>query len=375
MPEGIAKLMMCPRSRAPGLSLSPVGQCLLAALLMLPRPCAAQLPIVLHLDSVLYGDNTEFSNNFRKADTILGSFQRVFVEITPSDRAIFDLGVYALERAGSHSPIDRGLPIITLSLGSARDRFIFGTLDSPDHRGGFGPDRTTPHGLLPPLAVETLWFTRSYEAGIQWLVRSDQVKHDGWFDYQKLNTPEHREKLDAGGVGRVVLTGPFGVGYQIHVVHHGGEQYHTGPVADSFGYGAGLTVEGPFATLDLASVEVYALGCLDRPDRAAPALTTKGRAVFARAAVETQGWRTHVILWRGSDFNHEGGDPNYLSKFASGVRYRGTRDYTEIGISRLMKPAPSVDFEGSFRAHWVQGAYAYSYRMLAIVHLKVWQAG
>jgi hypothetical protein len=346
----------------------------LATLLMLPRPCAAQLPVALHLDSVLYGDNTEFSNHFRNADTILGSFQRVFVEITPSDRAILDLGVYLLERAGSHSPIDRGLPIITLSLGSARHRFILGTLDSPDHRDGFGPDRTTPHGLLPPLAVETLWFTRSYEAGIQWLVRDSRIRHDGWFDYQKLNTPEHREKMDAGGVGRIVLTGPFGVGYQIHIVHHGGEQYQSGPVADSFSYGAGFTVEGPFSALDVASVEVYALGSADRPDRAARALTTKGRAVFARAAVEKRGWRTHLILWRGSDFNHEGGDSNYLSKFESGVRYRGTRQYTEIGLSRLMKPAPSVDFEGSFRLHWVQGRYSYSYRVLAIAHLKVWQA-
>lgn len=355
--------------------LSPVGRCLVVTLLMLPGPCAAQLPMTLQLDSVLYGDNTEFSNPFRKADTILGSYQRVFLEITPSDRATLDVGTYALERAGSHSPIDRGLPIITLSLGSARDRFIFGTLDSPDHRGGFGPDRTTPHGLLPPLAVETLWFTRSYEAGIQWLVRGDQVKHDGWFDYQKLNTPEHREKLDAGGVGRVVLTGPFGVGYQVHVVHHGGERYHTGPVADSFAYGAGFIVETPLAALDLASVELYALGSLDRPDRAAPAMTTKGKALFARAAVEKEGWRAHVILWRASDFNHEEGDSNYLSKFSNGARYAGTRDYTEIGITRLMKAAPTVDFEGSFRAHWVQGAYSYSYRMLAIVHLRVWQAG
>jgi hypothetical protein len=355
-------------------------QCVLAALLMLPRPCAAQppgtaqLPMALHLDSVLYGDNTEFPNRFRRSETILGSFQRVFVEIAPSDRAIFDLGVYALERAGSHAPIDRGLPIVTLSLGTARDRFIFGTLDSPDHRGGFGPDRTTPHGLLPPLAVETLWFTRSYEAGIQWLVRSDRITHDGWFDFEKLNTPEHREKMNSGGVGRLVLAGPFGVGYQIHIVHHGGEQYHVGPVADSFAYGAGFTVEGPVAALDLASAEVYAFGSLDRPDRAMPALTTKGRALFTRAAVEKQGWRAHVILWRASDFNHEGGDPNYLSTFSSGSYYRD-REYAEIGISRLVKAAPSVDFEGSFRAHWVQGTYSYSYRMLAIVHLKVWQAG
>ena len=33
---------------------------------------------------------------------------------------------------------------------------------------GIGPDRTSLHGLLPPLQVETLAFLRPYEAGVQW---------------------------------------------------------------------------------------------------------------------------------------------------------------------------------------------------------------
>ena len=174
------------------------------------QPCAAQTPIGLHVDSVFYADNTEFANPFRTGETILGSSQRIFVEIEASDRATLQLGLYAMERAGSHSPVDRALPIVSLRVGSPRQLFILGTLRPPsDRREAFGPDRTTPHGLLPPLGLETRWFTRAYEAGAQWLTRTERVAHDVWFDYQKLNTPEHREQFDAGAVGRVTMAGPF----------------------------------------------------------------------------------------------------------------------------------------------------------------------
>ena len=348
----------------------------LAALVFtLAEPCAAQIPISLHVDPVFYVDNTEFANPFRSGETILGSFQRIFVEIEPSDRAKLQLGLYAMERAGSHSPVDRALPIVSLRLGSPRQQVILGTLRPPsDHRDAFGPDRMTPHGLLPPLGVETLWFTRAYEAGAQWLTRTERVTHDVWFDYQKLNTPEHREIFDTGVVGRVTMAGPFALGYQMHIVHHGGEQYASGPVADSFAYGPGLIVERPLAGLDTVSLEAFALAAYDRPDRAAPLRTVAGKGVFVRAAAKKRGWRGHLIVWRGDDFNHEDGDPNYLSKYPSGTRYRGTRDYSEVGLARLFRPAPAVDVEGSVRVHRIEAHFGYSYRVLAIVHLTLWRA-
>jgi hypothetical protein len=199
-------------------------------------------------------------------------------DIEPSDRAALQLGLYAMERAGSHSPVDRGLPIVSLRLGSPRQQFILGTLRPPgDRREAFGPDRTTPHGLLPPLGLETLWFTRSYEVGIQWLTRTGRLGQDVWFDYQKLDTPEHREHFDAGAVGRLTVAGPFAFAYQVHIVHHGGEQYQSGPVSDSLGYGPGLIVEWPLAMLDSASLEVFGLVADDRPDRAAPLRTVEAK--------------------------------------------------------------------------------------------------
>ena len=350
----------------------------LAALLFtatLAWPCAAQVPVTLHVDAALYSDNTEFRNPFRSGETILGSFQRIFVEVEPSDRARVQFGLYATERAGSHSPVDRGLPIVTVLLGTTRQRFIMGTLPpSSDHRSEFGPDRTTPHGLLPPLDVETLWFSRAYEAGIQWMTRTDRIVHDVWFDYQKLNTPEHREQIAAGVVGRATIRGPFAVGYQVHVTHHGGQQYASGPIADSYGYGPGFIVKGPLARLDAASLEAFGLVAYDRPDRGAPARTVEGKGLFIRVAAEKTRWRGHAIVWRGDDFNHEDGDPNYLSKFSDGTRYRGTRHYSEIGLAKRFQPASAVDFEASVRLHRAEEHFAYSFRLLTIVHLTLWRS-
>ncbi len=341
------------------------------ALLTLPRPCAAQVPATLKFDAVFYGDNTEFFNRFRSGETILGWNERLFWDLELSDRAALRLGVYALERLGSESSFDQGLPIISLALGTPRHRFILGTLETGDR--AVGPDRTTPHGLLPPLAVETLWFTRAYENGVQWRIDGPRLKHDLWFNYQQMNTAAHRELFDGGFVDRLHVNGPLSVGAQFHIVHHGGQQYASGPVADSLAYGPGVILEGPLAQLRTASVEVYGLRALDRPDRAVPALTIHGSALFVRLAGETGPWRGHASLWRGSDFNHEDGDRNYLSRYADGTQFPGTRDYAEMGLARVFKPAPSVEFEASFRLHRIESEITYSYRMLATIHLNIWR--
>ena len=67
------------------------------------------------------------------------------------------------------------------------------------------PDLGGPHGLLPPLQVETLAFTRPNEGGIQWQVASDRLDQDAWINWQRLNTEEHRERFDAGVRGRVAF--------------------------------------------------------------------------------------------------------------------------------------------------------------------------
>ena len=134
---------------------------------------------------------------------------------------------------------------------------IFGSFRSRITSRGesFGPDRTTPHGLLPALAVETLWFTRGYEVGARLETDVAAFRQDAWFDYHRVNTPDHRESFDAGVVGRVGRAGPVGLVYQWHVVHHGGQQYDVGPVSDSFGWAPGVVIEGPLRGIGKASIE------------------------------------------------------------------------------------------------------------------------
>src|SRR4030095_11208032 len=112
-------------------------------------------------------------------------------------------------------------------------------------RAGFGPDRTTPHGLLPPLARETLWFTRAYEVGVQGQGETVKLAHEVWYNYQKLNTSAHREQFDTGMTGRFSILGPAAVAYQLHLVHRGGALYDNGAVADSLAYGPGFVLRGP----------------------------------------------------------------------------------------------------------------------------------
>jgi hypothetical protein len=336
-------------------------------------PCHAQTPVTLAIDSVFFGDNTEFFGPFRDGETILGASQRLFADIEASDRATLRVGLYLMQQAGSASPVERALPIVSLFLGTLRQRFILGTLDTGKRVAGIGPDATTPHGLLPPLAVEPRWFTRAYEAGVQWVTKTRRFEQDSWFDYQKMNTPAHRELFDAGGVGRLRGSSLVSLVYQWHVVHHGGQQSDTGPVSDSVGYGPGVVVDGRLPGIDNASIEAYTLFAYDRPDREDPTQTVLGRALFVRAAARLNLWRAHVIVWRGDDFNHEDGDPNYLSRYPDGARYRGTRDYSEAGLARLFKPAPTIEFEASGRLHLIERRRAYSYRLLATIHLDLWR--
>ncbi len=346
---------------------------LVACLVATAIPCAAQIPVTLNFDGVLLADNTEFDNPFRSGETILGSFQRFVFDIAPRDHAVIRLGVFTSEHAGSASAVDHALPIVALHLGNARHQLILGTLDTRDRRDGFGPDVTTPHTLLPPLAVETAWFLRAYEAGGQWLATTPRYRHDLWFDYQVANTRAHREKFDTGLVGRVKVDGPLSAGFQAHIVHHGGQQYWSGPVSDSVGAGPGVILQGRVGAFDSASLELYGLAAYHRPNRADAAETIKGKAAFLRVAFRNGLWRTHLIAWRGDNFNHEDGDPNYLSRFANGAPFRRIRDYGEVGVARLFRPAPEIDVEMSFRFHRIESDYTYSYRVLGIVHFKLWQ--
>ena len=333
------------------------------------RTAIAQERITIAADVLLYGDNTEFRNPFREGETLFGAAPRVFAIFDLNDRAALEVGIFANQRFGSDNASELTRPIIALRLHAGNSAFLFGTLETPRVADPLGPDRAGPHGLLPAVQAETLAFGRPYEAGFQWLVRSDRVRHDAWLSWQQLNTPDHRERFNAGVNTSIRAARALTIPLQFHVVHHGGQQFSAGPVADSLAGGGGASVRWRSGSL---AGDLELLGLLSRytPDRERPALSRTGQALFARGSLERAAWRGHLVFWRGWDFIKEEGDPNYQSIRSDGAYYRNVRDYAEAGIARLFRPAREVKLEVSARLHRVEKDYGYSYRVVAVTSMR-----
>jgi hypothetical protein len=339
----------------------------------------AQEGLTLGASVVFYGDNTEFSNPFREGETIFGAAARVDGRMEISDRVTLTLGVFGNQRFGSGDAFELVRPVLALTVAGARSTFVFGTLPSffegarPDGRLP-GPDRTGPHGLLPPIQRETLAFDRPYEAGLEWTFRGELIEHDSWLQWQRLNTVDHRERLDAGSATRWRLAGPMLLPLEAHIVHEGGQLFASGPVRDSFALASGIAFSrrpGAASGASLgATLELLGLWSRYTADREAVNPTRNGGAFFGRAAAERGGWRAHLIMWRGDDFIKEEGDPNYMSVRRDGTRYRGVRDYAEAGIARTFRIAPTAQLQASFRVHRVESHYEYSYRILAVADVR-----
>jgi hypothetical protein len=327
----------------------------------------AQDSVAIEANVLFYGDNTEFRNPFREGETIFGAAARVAVAASLGDRTILTLGAIANQRFGSDDAFELVRPVISLTVSGKSSSFTFGTFLPSPHAAAPGPDLNGPHGLLPPLQRETLAFDRPYEAGLQWAFAGTTLHHDLWINWQRLNTPEHRERLDAGANGAVRLRGPLSIPFQLHIVHEGGQLFSAGPVADSLAAAVGVAVRGRFVRFDSAALEVYALASRFVPDRSQDARDLDGGGFLGRASAERSGWRGHILFWRGKHFITDEGDPNYLSVRRSGSRYRGIRDYSEAGLTRIFKPDSRVAVHASARIHRIEKHYEYSYRILGVV--------
>jgi hypothetical protein len=341
---------------------------------------AAQQGLTLGAGAVFHGDNTEFQNPFREGETIFGAAARLDGRLEITRAVSLTLGVFGNQRFGSEDAFELVRPILALTLAGKRSTFVFGTLPSAfepaqaSRARPAGPDRTGPHGLLPPLQRETLAFDRPYEAGLLWTVRDERIDHEAWLHWQRLNTHAGRERLDAGVNGEYHLAGPLSLPFQTHVVHEGGQLFASGPVRDSVALASGVVFSNRARTSDSTSLimRLEALGAWSRytPDREASNPTIDGGAFFGRAAAELRGWRAHLIMWRGDDFIKDEGDPNYMALRRNGTRYRGVRDYAETGLTRRFRLAPTAWLEASFRLHRVERHYEYSYRILAVADVR-----
>jgi hypothetical protein len=327
---------------------------------------AAQDHVTLRSDVLLYGDNTEFRNPFREGETIFGAAARVYADLALNDRVVMSLGVFGNQRFGSEDAFELVRPVIAMTVRGRRSAFTFGTLPSLPVAGPMGPDRGGPHALLPPLQRETLAFDRPYEAGLQWDFTGSRLTHSMWLDWQRLNTPGHRERFDAGLNGEFAIASHVSIPLQIHVVHEGGQLFDAGPVADSAAAAAGVNLHGDSGLLGRVALELFGAGAQSVPDRERPEENRTGIAFFGRASAERAGWRGHLIIWRGKRFMKDEGDPNYQSLRRNGRKYGGIRDYAEAGLARRFTLAPAAVLEISGRIHRTERFYEYSYRVLAI---------
>ena len=332
-----------------------------------PLPLAAQA-LSIEADILFYGDNTEFANPFRRGETLLGNSAEVIIGAAIGPARVSG-GVFGDRRFGSDTAFEHVRPVFTLELSRGPSVFRFGTLALAP-QPAFGPDRGGPHRLLPPIQRETLSFTRGSEAGLQWIRNTERSGHDAWLNWQRLNTPSGREIFDGGVVGHAKLRGRFAAAYQAHIVHHGGQLYAEGPVADSWVAAPGVIASGEGPGGSAVSVEAYGLVSRYVPNRELLQFATTGAAMFVRGAAEHHDWRAHLIVWRGDDYIKEEGDPNYGGLRRNGRRFRRVRDYAEFGITRLARPVEPLQLEASARLHRVDSHYEYSYRILGRVGLR-----
>ncbi len=345
---------------------------LIAGCLLLARGAAAQ-DVDYSLDATVtfYGDNTEFFNPFRDGETILGTHVFVVGEARTSERLAIRAGVFGNQRFGSRKEFEDVQPVITLAIGSARSRLLLGTIRTGRRAFGMGPDRGGSHALLPPMQVETLAFTRPWEAGVQWLVDTPRLKHESWINWQRMGNSHERERLDAGAVSRLKVHRAITLGGDFFIVHEGGQQTSNGHVGDSMVAALGGEVGGPAGSLNRLSLEAFLMGSRHDPNRTNGALTRAGFATFLRLAAAKDSWRAHAILFRGDDYLADEGDGNYLSVRMDRTYYRNLRDYGEVGFTRVFPLATKSWLEASLRGHRVERHYDYSFRILAVAKLRI----
>ncbi len=346
-----------------------LGAAAAAVFLTGASPVHAQGRVVFIADVLFFGDNTEFRNPFREGETIFGAAAVLAAEIPLNERVTLVAGGFGLRRFGSAEAFDLARPVLKLRLSSGRSTFVMGTLDTPLTGDPAGPDRTGPHGLLPPMQSETLAFERPYETGLQWKFSGPSFRHDAWINWQRLNTPAHRERFDAGAAGEARVTRWLSIPFQAHIVHEGGQLFDTGPVADSWALGSGAIARSQAGKTAL-TVEAHGLLSRYVPDRDVRSAFIEGSGAFGRAAAERDAWRAHVLVWRARNFVKAEGDANYQSITRGGERYRRTRDYSEAGLTRTFRPADEALVETSARLHRVEGHYEYSFRIIAAVHVR-----
>ena len=320
----------------------------------------AQQAVTVHADAIFYGDNTEFRNPFREGETIFGTAARAEARADLNDRVALSGGVFGNLCFGSDSSFELVRPVLTMEVRGRRSRFLLGRWITAAGVSS-GPDS---HGSSPSAPADPAGNARvrpPVQAGLQWLFKGPRLEHDMWLQWQRLNTPDHRERLDAGTrlIGDGAASSPL---RSRPTSSTKAASCMPGPGPGQFRLASGIELsprpespppsgrprEQPIAKLD-GSLELLGLWSHHMPDRQQPARTRDGAGFFGRAAVERFSWRAHLIMWRGDNYMKDEGDPNYQSIRRDGTRWRGVRDYAETGLTKTFDLAPGALIEVSLR--------------------------
>ncbi|HVT04639.1 MAG TPA: hypothetical protein VHL58_14830 [Thermoanaerobaculia bacterium] len=307
-----------------------------------------------------YGDDTEFGGPYRDGETILGGQIKSYLELALTDRVTVQAGIYADKRSGGEKFADPVEPILSFRYRTTHSSFILGALETRKR-----------HGLIDPLEVSTLELTRPLETGIQFTTNQRHFNSDFFLNWQKLNTPDHREVFDFGWVIHAPLPAGFSLEGQLHGLHHGGQLYSVGPVYNNVNFGPGIRWDHRWSDRLAANVTLFELVSettrlpefRNRPSR--------GRGTFLRVGFEPRpSWEVFTVLWRGKDFYAEEGDRNYGSVGTDPAFFRSRREYKELGFSKIITREGGIDFTAEMRFHKIDDRLIeYSLRLLARVSL------
>ncbi|MBM4188114.1 MAG: hypothetical protein FJ206_12490 [Gemmatimonadetes bacterium] len=342
------------------------------ALLGAAAPLLAQ-PASLSSRLTLYGDNTEFFTPYRRGETILGGHFTSRLVVEPSSRFGLHLGVFGDVRWGSTDFLDRVKPILSLRYHTETSLGVIGTLET-DRR----------HGLLDPLAVSTLEFTRPIEYGVQWRERRRRWDAEVFLNWQVVGTTRQAEVFDYGVVLRLKPVRRLGLVYQRHDLHRGGQLAEDGePVASNSGSAAGVEVAEPLGGIGTASAALYRLWSRGQLGPARPTgRPERGAGTFLKVGLAPKpGFEVFAVQWWGRDFLAEEGDRNYGSIGRRETSYRSRRTYFELGMLRRARFDGGVEVDAEFRFHRFDGgvrspalfdsSWEYSYRLVARAPIEV----
>ena len=314
-------------------------------------------------DCRFYGDNTEFGGPYRDGETILGGQLMSFFAVPVGERITILAGGYADIRSGGEDDPNDSEPILSFRYRTGeRSQFILGTLETQRR-----------HGLIDPIQVSTLELTRPVESGLQYLAAGDAWTLDGFINWQRLNTPEHREAFDYGFIGAWELGRGFELEGQVHGYHVGGQLY----AADEEVYNNVVFAPGASWTHELPIVgasRVRAMYLLSKTteDDLHPERSTDGDGVWLE--LSAQPWkraRIFGVFWQGEDFFAAEGDPNYGSPGSEPGYYEPERDYKELGGEISFPIDNTLTFTTEARLHWIDDrSTEFSFRVYARVPIS-----